>query len=392
MSRTILHVDMDEFFAAVEKLDRPELRGKCLLIGGDPRKRGVVATASYEARRFGCHSAQPMAVAVRRCPHAIRLPGRHERYRQVSRDVFEILSRYSPLLEPLSIDEAFLDCTGCDRLLGDAGRIARSIKKTIREELGLTASVGTGPNKFLAKLASDLRKPDGLCIITPPSVHDILDPLEIRKLWGVGPAVQEKLNAMGVRTVGQLRSRDEGALVRALGDLGSHLLRLANGQDDRPVTPDNVAKSIGQEQTFERDVDRLEILQQVLLSQVEQVARRLRTQDLLARVVTLKLRSGDFSTVTRAGRLETPSSVTETLWQRARGILDQWARTQLAPLRLLGVTASDLQGRAGRQQGLFETQTDRKGKRLDAAADSIRSRFGLDSLKRGLNLQPPDRQ
>ncbi len=386
MSRTILHVDMDEFFAAVEKLDHPELQGKCLLIGGDPHKRGVVATASYEARRFGCHSAQPMAVAVRRCPQAIRLPGRHARYRQISNEVFEILGRFAPSIEPLSIDEAFLDCTGCDRLLGDGKTIARSIKKTIREEIGITASVGVAENKFLAKLASDLQKPDGLCLIPPDRVEEILDPLQIRKLWGVGPACEKKLHAMGIHTVGDLRKLSQERLGDQLGDLGEHLYRLARGIDSREVTADHEAKSIGQEQTFAEDVDQLDSLLAVLLSQVEHVARRLRRHDLKTPVLTLKLRGGDFSTVTRAVRLEEATNVTDELWQAARDSLKAWAACQFRPLRLLGVTAGQLQTKSGRQLSLFTPESHRKGRDLDAATDSIRKRFGPEALKRGLNL------
>ena len=386
MDRTILHVDMDEFFAAVEKLDNPSLRGKCLLIGGDPDKRGVVSTASYEARRFGCHSALPMAIAVRRCPQAIRLPGRGWRYKQISEAIFEILGRYSPLVEPLSIDEAFLDCTGCRRLHGDGPSVARSIKRDIRSEVGLTASVGVAPNKFLAKLGSDLHKPDGLTVITSGKIHQVLDPLEIRKLWGVGPAAEKRLHGLGVRTVGQLRTMGESRLVRELGELGSGVHRLAQGLDPREVVPDHTAKSIGQEQTFAADIDSLDALRGILLSQIEHVARRLRKHDLRARTVTLKLRLGDFTTLTRSATLETPTSVTEELWASASELFDTWAGRDFAPLRLLGMTAGNLSGRRGRQLSLFESETHRRGDKLDAALDSIRSRFGDESLKRGLNI------
>lgn len=387
MDRTILHVDMDEFFAAVEKLDNPALRGKCLLIGGDPAGRGVVSTASYEARRFGCHSAQPMAIAVARCPQAIRLPVRGWRYKQVSDRIFEILSGYSPLVEPLSIDEAFLDCTGCERLLGDGPSVARRIKRDIRRNTGITASVGVAPNKFLAKLGSDLDKPDGLTVITPETLHQVLDALEVRKLWGVGPAAEKRLNRLGVRTVGQLRAMGESGLVAQLGELGSHLYNLACGRDSREVVPDHTAKSIGQEQTFAADVESPEALRGILLAQTEHVARRLRKHDLQARTVTLKLRHGDFTTLTRSATLERATSVTQELWAAASGLFDAWARADFAPLRLLGVTAGNLSGRRGRQLSLFESERHRKGDQLDAAMDSIRGRFGPESLKRGLNVQ-----
>ncbi len=383
MDRVILHVDMDEFFAAVEKLDNPALRGKPLLIGGDPSGRGVVSTASYEARPYGCGSAMPMALAIRRCPHAIVLPVRGKRYAAVSERIFEIFRRYSPVVEPLSIDEAFIDATGSQRLFGDGEQIARSIKQDIRSEMGLTASVGVAPNKFLAKLASDLEKPDGLTVIAPDRVQEILDPLEIRKLWGVGPAAEKRLRAMGVRTVAQLRLAGREYLRSQLGQLGEHLHRLARGQDLREVVCDHNAKSIGQETTFRRDIDDPEVLRTVLLGQVEQVTRRMRRHGLTGRTVTLKIRTGDFATVTRSRTLEEPTDGTEEIWSAASELFQTWASRGLQPLRLLGATVSNLQGRAGRQMSLFASTDRRRQGKLDATLDRIAEKFGTGAIHRG---------
>lgn len=374
---------MDEFFAAVEKLDRPELAGKPLLIGGDPRGRGVVSTASYEARPFGCRSAMPMSTAIRLCPHAVVLPVRYDRYRQLSNQIFAILEQFSPLVEPLSIDEAFLDVTGCQRLLGPAEHIAAEIKRIIRQETQLTASVGVAPNKFLAKLASDLRKPDGLVAISEENVHNVLDPLPASKIWGVGPAGAKELEKLNVCTIGQLRLLPEKMLADRFGDWGLHCHRLARGIDDRPVTPDSQAKSIGQEETFPQDVAEMEELRAVLLGHVQEVARRLRRQGLSARTVTLKLRYGDFTTLTRAKTLPEPTDVTDTLWQTAREIFDAWAGRNFRPLRLLGMTASGLGGQAGRQLGLFQDDRQKMQERLDEATDSIAERFGRKAITRG---------
>lgn len=382
MQRRIIHVDMDEFFAAVEKLDRPELRGRCLLIGGDPRGRGVVSTASYEARRFGCRSAMPMSTAIRLCPQAIVLPPRGQRYADVSSQVFDVLAQFTPLVEPLSIDEAFLDVTGCERLLGTAEQIARQIKDRIRSQVGLTASVGLAPNKFLAKLASDLQKPDGLVVIEPARIHDVLDPLPVTKIWGVGPAAAAEMEKIGVRTIGQLRQLSLQRLTRQFGSMGEHYHRLAGGLDDRDVTPDSQAKSIGQEETFPQDLEDLDELRRVLLGQVEQVARRLRRSQMVARSVHLKIRYGDFTTLSRSSTIEQPTDVTDELWSASRGLLDEWARTSYRPLRLLGMSASNLAPRAGRQLSLFEAPEHQRQQRLDQAIDRVTERFGRGAIGR----------
>lgn len=382
MGRWIIHADMDEFFAAVEKLDNPALRGKPLLVGGDPSGRGVVSTASYEARKFGCHSAMPMARAVRLCPDAIVLPVRGGRYHHVSEEIFEIMGEFTPLIERLSIDEAFLDITGCERLLGPPEQVAADLKDAIRTRTGLVVSVGLAPNKFLAKLASDLDKPDGLTIIEPGRIHETLDPLGIRKLWGVGPAAAKRLEKLNIRTIGQLRKASPEMICAQLGQSGEHLQRLAQGLDDRPVTPDSQAKSIGQERTFRVDIDNLDELTRILLDQTQQVARRLRRSRLKAGTVTLKIRYADFTTLTRSTTLDAPTDVTELLWRAARGLLDNWARAALRPLRLLGVTASGLRG-AGIQGSLFQDPAQDKQHRIDRALDEIADRFGDGAINRG---------
>lgn len=377
----ILHVDMDAFFAAIEQLDRPELRGKAILVGHDG-PRGVVTTASYEARPYGCHSAQPMSIARRLCPHAIIVPVRGERYREVSRQVFDILHSVTPLVEPVSIDEAYLDVTGCERLMGDAVAIAKHIRHRIRQELHLTASVGVAPNKFLAKLASDMNKPDGLTVILAEDVDRVLPPLPVSKIWGLGPAAAAKFAELGVRTIADLRTMPLERLTRHFGSAGEHYHRLAHGIDDRRVTPDQQAKSIGEENTFTYDVAERNHVRQVLLGHVEQVARRLRRHGLSARRVTLKIRFGDFETITRSQTLATATNVTSELWQVASGLFDRWADQEFQPVRLIGMTAGELTTGPD-QLGLFPDAGRDRQKRLDAVTDEITRRFGKAVIRRG---------
>jgi len=387
MGRQILHVDMDEFFAAVEKLDNPALVGKCLLVGGDPAGRGVVSTASYEARAFGCGSAMPMATALRLCPDAIVLPGRHERYREVSEQIFEVFRRYTPLVEPLSIDEAFLDVTGSRRLMGDGEQIARDIKGAIRRKVGLAASVGVAPNKFLAKLASDLEKPDGLTVITESNLRQVLDPLAIRKLWGVGSVGEKRLARLNIHTFGELRRAAPAMLEAALGQGGLDLQRLARGEDDRPVVPDHQARSISQECTFARDVADYDRLGDVLVEQVSLVARRLRRAKLKARTVTLKIRTGDFVTRTRSATLAEATNLTDELLVAARSLLAAWQAENPSALRLLGMGTSQLVASGG-QLPLFGRPGRDKMERLDRTLDDIVRRFGSQAVRRGTAKSP----
>ena len=372
---------MDAFFAAVEQLDRPELRGKPILVGSD-RPRGVVTTASYEARPFGCHSAQPMAVARRLCPQALVVPVRMSRYREVSNRVFDILESFSPLVEPLSIDEAFLDVTGCDRALGSPVEIARKMKDRIHRELGITASVGVSHNKFLAKLASDMDKPDGLTVIGPDDVDRILPPLNVRKLWGVGPKTAARLEELGIKTFADVRRQTPSRLERLCGADGERLRQLALGRDQRPVTPDSEAKSIGHEETFETDLVDREEVRAVLLGQVEQVAARLRRHKLTARSLTLKIRNGAFKTITRAATLPAPTDATRDLWSAASATFDAWANAGFEPVRLIGASAGRLTTGAA-QLDLFADPTRDRNRRLDGVLDQINARFGQRSIHRG---------
>ncbi len=386
--RHIIHLDMDAFFAAVEQLDRPELRGKPVLVGGDPKGRGVVSTASYEARPYGCHSAMPMARAVKLCPQAVVVRPRMERYAEVSKQVLDVLERFTPLVEPLSIDEAFLDVTGSIRLLGPPEQIARELRRSIVEETCLTASVGVAPNKFLAKLASDLEKPDGLVLVDPDRVQEFLDPLPISRLWGVGKMTLPKLEALGVHTFADLRRLPEDRLRCRFGEAGEHFYRLVRGIDDREVVPDREAKSISHEVTFPVDIEDHEHLRAVLLDQTEHVTRRLRRHERLCRTVTLKVRTDDFKTITRSTTLGESTDHTETIWEAAGTLFETWQRRHTRPVRLIGMGVSQLSGRQGEQLTLFSRDEDSPTDNLDHTVDNIKDRFGDDAISRGRPIKP----
>ena len=360
---------MDAFFASVEQRDHEEYRGKPVIVGG-LSSRGVAATASYEARRFGVHSAMPMAAAKKRCPQGIFVQGNHAHYREVSAQIFAIFARFSPLVEALSIDEAFLDITGMGQLAASPKAYAQRIKQAIYEETGLVASVGIAPNKFLAKLASDLQKPDGLVIIPPDRVREILWPLPIRRLWGVGKKTAEKLQNMGYETVGQIAQAEQSGLQKAFGPkLAAQLAALANGQDDRKVEPMREAKSIGKEITFPEDLRSLEQAEHELLELAEKVGWRLRIAGVQARTVQLKVRLGDFTTYTRSRTLPEATCYDEVLYATAKDLLRELKIT--SGFRLLGVTGTgfELFGQAS----LF---TDPKKERLYHAIDAIKKRYG----------------
>jgi DNA polymerase-4 len=371
---------MDAFFAAVEQLDRPELRGKPILVGGDG-PRSVVTTASYEARPYGCRSAQPMAVARRLCPQAIVVRPNFARYRDVSDRMFTILESFTPLIEPLSIDEAFLDLTGSERLLGDAVSVARHIKARVRDELHLTISVGVAPNKFLAKLASDMEKPDGLTVIGAEDVDRILPPLPITKIWGIGPKTAARLQNLAIKTIGDIRRLPLEVLTQTFGGEGERYWRLSRGLDDRSVTPDSEAKSISQEETFGADLTDPEEVRGVLLGQVEQVARRLRKHGLRARTVHLKIRDGAFRTITRADTLPEATDQTKLLWESSRELFDKWAVNSFKPVRLIGMGAMSLT-REPEQLALFVDRSSEQQKRLDRTVDRINERYGKSAIGR----------
>ena len=379
---TILHVDMDAFYASIEQRDRPELRGKPVIVGG-VGARGVVSAASYEARPFGVHSAMPMAIARRLCPHGVFLPVRMKHYAAVARQIRDIFFSFTPLVEPLSLDEAFLDVRGCEGLFGPAAEIARRIKDRIKAETGLVASVGVAPNKFLAKLASDYRKPDGFVVLQPDQVIPFLAPLPVGRIWGVGVKGEKRLATLGVRTIGQLAALPGQVLLDHFGEAGRHMGQLARGEDDRAVVPDRDAMSISTETTFAHDLADRDVLRAWLLDLVDNLAGRLRHEGVRARTIDLKLRSSDFRTCTRSQALRDPTNLTDVLWQAAAGLFERSLTQELLPVRLLGVGATRLTREPLVQGDLFEGELRQRQGALDQAVDAIRTRFGTDSIQRG---------
>ena len=381
--RTILHVDLDAFFAAIEQRDRPELRGKPVAVGmGGTNDRGVVSAASYEARVFGVHSAMPIVTARRLCPQCVFVPVDGAKYQRVSREVMAILRRYTPLVQPISIDEAFLDVTASRALFGDGEAIARRIKVAIRAELELTASVGVAATKLVAKIGSDLRKPDGLVVVAPGTEAAFLAPLPISRLWGVGPSTATALRDFGVVTIGDLALLDRGALVRRFGTHGASLVDRAHGRDADPVDDPEGAKSVGHEHTFDEDTADPEVLERTLLAMAEGVSGRLRHAGLKAGTVTVKVRDSGFNTVTRQRGLPEPTDLTDPIWRVALDLARPEMRGKR--IRLLGVTASGFGVRE--QLGLFEAGDERQ-RRVVEAADEVRERFGTRAITRARLLR-----
>ena len=376
-------VQSPDLHHSVEQLDNPDLDGKAVIVGGDPKQRGVVSAASYEARKFGVHSAMPMSQAVRLCPDAIVLPVRMKRYTELSQQIHAIFQQFTPQIEPISLDEAFLDVTGSIRLFGSAEKIGRAVKDQIREQLGLVASVGIADNKFLAKLASDLDKPDGFVVIAEKNRQQTLDPLSVSRIWGVGKVTEKALRSKGINTIKQLRETPPEILRSIFGEQISHILRLARGVDNREVESGREAKSISSEQTFATDISDKDILLDVLLNQVEDVAQRLRINMLEAKTITLKLRYEDFRTITRSSTFDHPTNVTKILWQEAEQVFLKWHKKSPGTLRLLGFGVSGLQKAGSGQHELFSEPELEKQKRLDEAFDKIRNKFGHDALRRG---------
>ncbi len=380
--RCILHVDMDAFYASIEQRDDPELRGRPVAVGGTGQ-RGVVAAASYEARRYGVRSAMPVGEALRRCPELVRVPPRMALYRQVSVQIFEIFSRYTPEIEGLSLDEAFLDVTASLALFGSPLMLAKRLKTDIHRETGLTASVGIAPNKLVAKIASDLEKPDGLCEVTRQRLHAVLDPLPVAVLPGLGPRSQPGLARLGIRTLGQLRSAAADRLRAVLGRQTDALQRRAAGEDDRPVVVHREEKSISSEETFDEDLPLGPALERQLARLADRTASRLRSKRLLAGTVVLKIRRADFTTSTRQQCLGVPSCETAVISATARALLKAWGAAQPAVrVRLVGVGVTGLV--AASQLGLFGESSSGQ---VDAATDSIRERFGTAALTRARTLR-----
>ena len=389
MARTILHVDMDAFYASVEERSHPELRGKPLIVGSDPKGgkgRGIVATCSYEARKFGVHSAQPISQAWRMCPQGIYVQPDMPKYARASECVMRILLDFSDLVEQVSIDEAFLDVTGSRRLFGDGASIARKIKDRIRSEQRLTASVGVAANKFVAKVASDLRKPDGLVEVEPGREAEFLAPLPVSRLWGVGGKTAALLEDIGLQRIGQIAALDRRYLVDRFGKGGEHLWELSRGMDDRPVAPEEGYKSIGHETTFEKDTEDERLLHDTLLWLAEKVAQRLRANHARARTIAIKFREADFSTYTRRKTLSVAADTSEEIFPQAWNMVRRLIRRGVA-VRLIGIYGSNLESERAGQLALFD-QPEQKDRRLAAAVDDITRRYGDSAITRATLVSP----
>jgi len=384
--RAILHVDMDAFYASVEQRDDPSLVGKPLIVGGTSG-RGVVAAASYEVRRYGVRSAMPIGRALQLCPHAVCVKPRMARYKEVSRQVFEVFHEFTPLVQGLSLDEAYLDVTASQKLKGDAVAIAREIKQLIKSRTGCTASVGVAPNKLVAKIASDLDKPDGLTVVTPERIHAVLDPLPVKRLPGLGRKKGEQVAAAGIATLGELRRASDARLWPLFGRDSARMRERAGGIDERPVEPDWEEKSISAEETFRDDVADPARLQAELARLADKASGRLRAKQLLAACVTIKIRRHNFETYTRQRRMAPPTHDSRTIARLAQDLLDTWLKENPgAKLRLLGVGVSDLA--PAEQLDLFDAAQPAEATRLDAALDAIRGKFGGAALQRASSLKP----
>jgi DNA polymerase IV len=379
--RAILHIDMDAFYASVEQFDNPELAGQPVVVGGGGG-RGVVAAASYEVRRFGVHSAMPMREALKRCPHAVVVSPRFKRYREVSAQVFEIFREFTDLVEGLSLDEAFLDVTGSTGLFGSAEAMAREIKNRIRVRTGLTASVGVSHNKLLAKLASEMNKPDGFAMIRPAEVTTILDPMPVRRLHGIGVKTAARLEQQGIHTLGQLRRAPESVLWPLFRRETREMRERAAGIDDRPVVSDAPEKQISSEETFDIDIKDHEELRQRLAHLADRTAERLRSRQLKAGMISIKVRRRDFETYTRQKSFSPPTQETRLVMQVATELLNRWLDEQpRAAVRLLGVGVSDLA--PAQQLDLFTSRESTEAGMLDETLDRIRGKYGTEAVKRG---------
>ena len=379
--RSIIHLDMDAFYPAVEVLDKPELKGKPVIVGGT-KKRGVVSSASYEARRFGVHSAQPIATAIRLCPDGIFMPVRMSRYKEISEQVFAIFHSFTPLVEPLSIDEAFLDLTGAERLMGQTEVIARKIKETVLKKTGLTVSAGVASSKFVAKIASDIDKPDGLTVVQPDRVRSFLDPLPVKKMWGVGKVTQQALARLSVKTFKDLRQIPVEILEKKFGERGTVMHLFSMGIDERDVEPGREPKSIGHEQTFMKDILNPDQARKEILSLANRIALRMRRDEVRGSTVSLKVKYSDFTQIIRAATLPEPTDDSMEIYSTACRLLKKTAVGK-RPVRLLGISLSQLSFREGEKQLMLFDQDKgyQKRKNLNTALDSICDKFGEKSIR-----------
>ena len=404
LKTVILHIDMDAFYASVEERENPELKGKPLIVGGQASARGVVAAANYAARKYGIYSAMPTASALKRCPTVLIVKPRGALYSEISKQIRAIFYRYTPIIEPLSLDEAFLDPQGSERLHGDAATIGRKIKADIGNELELVASVGVAPTKFVAKLASDFDKPDGFTIVRPEAVSAFLAPLSVNKIWGVGKVAHAKLSQHNIITVADLKTKSPEFLVRLFGQYGVQLWQLAHGIDERKITPDSEVKSVSQATTFEQDVTNYRSIESTALYLTEGVGYRLREAALKGKTVTIKIRYDDFKTITRSHSLAARTNQTNALWQVVKMLFKQSLGKQSFAIRLIGVGISNFDSNRGTensaevgfdsnvmvQTDLFDIQPtpDKpKGQLLDQLSDEIKHKFGKESIKRGKSIR-----
>ncbi len=388
VDKTILHVDMDAFFAAIEQRDNPALRGKPVVVGGGgPNDRGVVSTASYEARVFGIRSAMPLRTAGALCPEAIFVPVNGRKYAEASRQVMDILRRFTPAIEPLSIDEAFLDLTGTEGLFGTGEEVGRKIKKAIHDEVQLTASVGVAANRLVAKIASDLRKPDGLVVVPAGEEREFLAPLAIERLWGVGARTRLALADYEIKTIGDLANLPMDVLERRFGSQGSVLSARARGVGDTDVGGEMAAKSISHEHTFDTDSDDWAVLKRTLLALSEGVGSRLRSSGVLCSTISVKIRDSEFVTITRQRTLDDPTNSTDVIWRAAVALTKREVKGMR--VRLLGVAATGLAEQ--RQMPMFQEEDDRHRRAVEAA-DALRKRYGPKSIRRASLLQADVRQ
>lgn len=385
--RAILHVDMDAFYASVEQRDNPELRNKPVVVGGGSN-RGVVAAASYEVRKFGVRSAMPISEALRRCPQLIRVAPRMSHYKQVSQQLFEVFRQFTPLVEGLSLDEAFLDVTGSRALHGSGPHIARSIKNLIKERTQLTASVGVAENKLVAKIASDLDKPDGLAVVTADNLRATLDPLPVQVIPGIGKQTLSRLHAVSIETMADLRLAPDHVLESIFGRFAQRTRDRAGGIDDRPVVYDREEKSISAEETFATDLSDRQQMDRELLALAETTARRLRKSNLQAGTIQIKIRQSDFQTFTRQKSVQPPTNITEQIYGIARELLTVWLGANSdARIRLLGVGSSKLS--PAEQRDLFDNPAGSAQDSVDQALDQIQNRFGDASVGRARTLNRP---